>query len=573
MKLPLPEYRRYDWADAPADFAAALAVLFLSVPQALAYATIAGLPPAMGLYAAAWPAIFGTALRSSRHVVPGPTNALALLVGAALASVHHDPVMAAITLAFMVGILQTLAGLLRLGAVVDYISSPVVLGYITGAGILIGVGQLYNLSGTEGESGRIWTTVGGWVATLPDAQPLAFAVAGGTVAVIVGTRLLSKVVGFKIPGAIVAMVLALIVNVSLDLEGQGLKVISDIQPVPRGMPPLSVPDFGMVMDLIPGAVACTVLSLVESSAVGRSIATYTGQRVEASAEFVGQGIANLTAAFTTGFPVSGSLSRSALNFQAGARTRVAGVVTGLMILPVLLLFGGTLNHTPVASLAGLLMVVAWDLVDVPRIKEIVTATPSDRVAFGVTLLGTWVLSLDMAIYAGVGISIVLFLRNARLLTVSELVVGADGHVHELQPEWDEHPDTAALAELGGDAAVRIMNVEGATFFGAAGELNLALDHMIRDPAVKAVVVRLKRTQGMDVTAANVFKAAAERLQGQGRHLLLAGMEPDAAGVLDRAGVTAVVGADNTFPTTDQRFEAMHRARARAVELTTAPDRA
>ncbi|MEM6992721.1 MAG: SulP family inorganic anion transporter [Myxococcota bacterium] len=165
--LPLPRVQRYRRASLWPDLSAATTVLFLAVPQGLAYATIAGLPPAMGLYAAAIPTIVGSVFRSSSHVLSGPTNALSLLVGGATAvGLGADPAAVAITLALMVGVMQIAAGLLRLGTLVDYISSAVVLGYITGAAALIAVGQLHNLTGTRGPSGRIWEHVGGWLPQL-----------------------------------------------------------------------------------------------------------------------------------------------------------------------------------------------------------------------------------------------------------------------------------------------------------------------------------------------------------------------------------------------------------------------
>jgi sulfate permease, SulP family len=169
-----------------------------------------------------------------------------------------------------------------------------------------------------------------------------------------------------------------------------------------------------------------VLSLVESSSVARALAVRTGQRLDMAAEFAGQGIANLAAAFSGGYPVSGSLSRSALNQQAGAETRLSAVFCGLLMIGVLLVLGPIVERTPIASLAGLLLVLANDLVDRQRIRMVLRGTMSDRVAFVATLLGTWVLPLDQAIYAGVGISIILFLRRARLLTVREMVIGEKG---------------------------------------------------------------------------------------------------------------------------------------------------
>src|SRR5690606_28964009 len=186
----------------------------------------------------------------------------------------------------------------------------------------------------------------------------------------------------------------------------------------------------------------------------------------------------LAAALSGGYPVSGSLARSTLNEQAGARSRAAGVLTGLMMIVVPLLLASLLDHTPIASLAGLLLVVARDLIEVPRIRRTLGTSPGDGLAFLVTMIGTWTLRLDQAIYLGVGVSLVLFLRKARLLTVRELVVDETGRLQE-------HPLGQPLAaDTARCDAIRLLHVEGPLFFGSAGELRRALEQVIADPRLR-----------------------------------------------------------------------------------------
>ena len=557
--IPLPPIRRYDGKAFPADFLAAFTVLFLAVPQGLAYATIAGLPPAVGLYAATVPTIVAALFRSSSHVVSGPTNALSLLVGTAVAAgLGADPVEIALTLALMVGLIQVGAGVLRLGAIVDFISSAVVLGYITGAGVLIGVGQLYNGTGTAGDRGRIWVTVGGWIETLAQTQPIAVAVSVGTVFLVIGVRLLNRKLPWRLPSAIVAMVLALIANMAFGLEASGLKVVSDLSPIPAGLPELTLPDVSLAPKLVGVAVACAVLSLVESSSVARSIAGRTGQKIDGSTEFFGQGISNVAAAFFGGYPVSGSLSRSALNERAGAKTRLAGVITGSLMFVVLLAFGPILNHTPVASLAGLMFVVAYDLVDVPRIRTVMRTSRADAAAFVGTVVGTWTLSLDMAIYLGVGISLVMFLRTARLVRAVELISDASGHL-QARP----------LGPIEGDrecGRVRVINIEGPLFFGAAGELREVLTDAIRPESMRVLVVRLKRAHGIDATTATVFTDVANSLRLADRRLILVGMTTEDMEVLEKSGAADAIGQDCLFPTREKWFSALQSSLQRAASL-------
>lgn len=538
------------------DVAASLAVTFLAVPQGVAYAMIAGLPPAMGLYAAAIPTIVGSLFRSSKHVVSGPTNAISLLIGGAVAATTGDPLLAAATIAFTVGLMQTLAGLLGLGAIVDYVSGSVVLGYITGAGVLIGVGQLGNVTGTFQGSGHLLNKVGGWAAQAQGAHLASVVLALGTVAGMVLLRRFAP----RVPAAIVAMGAGTLLSWALDLGSTGMVLVRDLSPMPEGLPPLTMPDLSQVAMWFPVSLAATLLSLIESSSVGRGIASRTGQRLDTSIDFYGQGLANLAAAFTGGYPVSGSLSRSALNERAGAQTRLAGTLSGVFMLGVLVLFGGVVDHTPVPSLAGILLVVAANLVDLPHIREVLRASTGDRLAFAATVLGTWTLPLDQAILLGVGISIVLFLRRVRHLVVREMVVDPHGHLREANPEGCTNRSSV----------ITVLHIEGNLFFGAASELQRAIDDALRDRDPKVLVVRLKRTQGLDLTTASVLLSAHDAARAQGRTLLLAGLRPAEMTLLSRTGIAAQIGDAHLYPTQPGWFVAMDQALHHAVELAQPP---
>lgn len=551
----LPDLLGYDLGALRFDATAALVVTVMSVPQGIAYAMIAGLDPAIGLYAGAVPTILGSLLRSSSHVVTGPTNALSLLVGTAVAASASggDPTTAALVLALMVGTFQLAAGLLKLGAIVDYISSSVVTGYISGAGVLIGIGQLKNLTGTAGARGDVYTQVSSWVAGLGDTHVISVAIGLGTAALILALRRLPG----RLPVAAIVLGLAVVAAWLFGLDELGVRLARDIAPVPAGLPPLHVPSLSdFSLDLVPIAVAATVLSLVESSSVARSIASRTGQRLISDQEFVGQGAANLAAGFFGGYPTSGSLSRSALNERAGARTRIGGVLAGLMMIGVLLVAGPLVDWTPIPALAGLLLIVAADLVDLKKIRAILAGDLGDKLAFVATLIGTWVLSLDLAIYLGVGISLVLFLRRARQIVVRELVM--DGpRFRDIAPE-----DVIERPHPG----VRILHIEGSLFFGAASELTDALDQATIDPAVQVLIVRLKRTRGLDYTTATVFGAAHARLAAEGRHLFLVGLRPDAMRLLERVGVADELGRERLYPTQPGWFAAMDDAISDALAI-------
>ncbi|MSQ00804.1 MAG: SulP family inorganic anion transporter [Myxococcales bacterium] len=556
--LPLLDLRSWRAVDLPADLRAAAAVTVLSVPQGLAYAMLAGLPPVVGLYASIWPALFGALFRSSRHVVAGPTNALSLLVGTAVASVAASTgasaLTLAVTLALTVGAIQILAGLLRLGMLVDYISNSVVLGYITGAAVLIAAGQLANLTRTPMEGVDLGTRLVSWAGGASGADGITLALGGATVALLLLLRRLDP----RIPGPLVAMVFGVAMCVGFGLHAGGLRILEDLAPIGGAVLHWSRPELQWVGALLPAAVAATVLSLVEASSVGRSIAGRSGDRLDASVEFVGQGLANAAAAFTSGYPVSGSLSRSMTNWRTGGRSRLAGVFGAAMVAGVVLLAGPLVNQTPLATLAGILLVLASDLIDWARIRMTLKGGWGDGLAFAVTLIGAWVLRLDQAIYLGVALSIVLFLRRARMLTVTELVVDDDDHLRE-RAEDDE---------MGGRhcAAVRVLHVEGSLFFGAASELSESLDQVVGHPELRVLVLRLKRCHGLDVTTADVLRALVATMRRSGREVVLVGMRPDVMARMAALGLVEAFGAQNLFPTERGWFVAMDRALDRALDL-------
>ncbi|MEM6733262.1 MAG: SulP family inorganic anion transporter, partial [Myxococcota bacterium] len=329
-------------------------------------------------------------------------------------------------------------------------------------------------------------------------------------------------------------------------------------PVPGHLPPLTLPEWELAPSLISAAAACAVLSLVESSSVARSIASDTGQRIDASVEFAGQGLANVAAGLTGGFATSGSLTRSGLNHRIGARTRLSSTLSGVMMLAVLVSLGPVVDHTPIPVLAGVLFVVAADLIQLSRIRGVLRVSKSDAAAFLVTLLATWVLPLDQAIEVGIGISIVLFLRRARLLSVRELTPDLRGRLREFAVN-------AAPGAAG--SPIRFIHLEGSLFFGAATELRDGLDTIADDPGTQVLVLRIKRAQHVDYSTAEVLAALSHRMRKRGQHLLLVGMSPDTLSLLERAGVVAAVGDEHVFPTETGLFEAAAKAVRRAVELT------
>jgi SulP family sulfate permease len=302
-----------------------------------------------------------------------------------------------------------------------------------------------------------------------------------------------------------------------------------------------------------------VLSLVESSSVARALASHSGQRLDLAAEFSGQGLANLAAAFSGGYPVSGSLGRSTLNQRAGSASRLSAAFCGLLTISILLFLGSFVGQTPVASLAGLLLVLANDLVDRDQIKLILHGTRTDRAAFLSTMFGAWLLPLDQAIYLGVGLSIVMFLRRARMLSVREMIIGEKGRFREVEPD-------AAEAKTG-CSAIRILNLTGPLFFAVTGELENALDPFLRDTTVRVLILRLRQAHDIDITTATALAATARRFASTGRVVILLGLRQSTQALVEKSGLADQIGKENLFPAQAGWFTAMEAALRRALEIT------
>jgi sulfate permease, SulP family len=484
----------------------------MAIPQGIAYALIAGIPPVMGLYAATVPTIVGSLMRSSRHVITGPTNALSLLFAGTLAlNLSADPAEIALTTALMVGLFQILAGWFRVGALIGLISSSVVLGYITGAGVLIAVGQLPNLTGTSAAHGNIYQMLSGWFAQLDSVSWLSVSIGLTTTLFIAALKKFRQ----TLPSPVIAIVLATLCSSIFGLSEGGLSIIQNISPIPSGFPQFTQPDLSLVPSLLPIAFALTMLSLVESSSVARTLAFESKQPIDNNVEFSGQGLANITAAFCGGYPISGSPSRSKLNQVAGAQTRMAGVLSGTMMLAVLAGFGELINQTPLAALAGLLMIVAWDLIDLPRIRATLRSALADKVSFLITLVATCTLTLDLAIYTGIALSILMNIMGYRKLRAFQYSIRGT----ELQAT--PLSDSPGLTDM----VFRVVGLDGKLFFGAETKLRKILKQVLTPEVTRCVVIHIEDKSQIDFSIATCILEFSNQLQAQDGTLILSGLSP------------------------------------------------
>lgn len=412
----LPNYRR---ADLSGDVIAGLTVAVMLVPQSMAYALLAGLPPVVGLYAALVPpalyALFGT----SRQLAVGPVAMDSLLVAmgvGALAESGSDTYLAmAILLAAMVGAIQLVLGLVRAGFLVNFLSKPVVSGFTSAAALIIGFSQLKHLLGVElPRDHRVHLLLWEAAGKLGDTHLTTLAVGGAAIVMLLGFKRLQKKVGRALPGALVVVALATIAVVLGDLDGAG--GLAAVGTVPAGLPGLALPKFeqAWLVDLLPVAGTIALVAFMEAISVARFVASREKYTVDPNQELIGLGVSNLGGALTGGYPVAGGFSRTAVNVQAGARTPLASLITAALVGLTLALLTPLFEHLPIAALAAIIMVAVFGLVDVEAARRLWRTSKSDFALLAITFAATLQLGITEGIATGVGASLALFvIRSTR----------------------------------------------------------------------------------------------------------------------------------------------------------------
>ncbi len=546
-------YRR-SWL--PDDVSAGLTLALLSVPQAIAYAIMAGLPPIYGLYSCIVVGIIGSLMSSSEHLVPGPTNSVAILISSAimtssLAAVRENPAIIIPLLALLIGGIQLLFGLLKLGNLTQFVSRSVVVGFTAGAGLLIALNQLAPLLGVEQPNAvhmleHVGRTLEQWRHT--NLYALAIGIAS-----IVVTVTASRWLPRWLPAPLLVVIASALAVEVFHLEDKGVKLIGDL---PSRLPGVQLPFFGVRMfaDIADAALAMAILGCIETLSIAKSIAMTTDQRLDNNQGCIGLGLANIAAAFFQCMPGSGSFTRSALSSIAGAQTRFAGVFSGLWIAVILVVFGRWVHYIPLASLAGLLIVIAGSMFRWHHIRIAFRATRSDAIVLVLTFVSALVMGLRQAIYLGVISSLLLFLRKA-----------SAPHLVEYDFAGETMREINATSERS-HPGISIIHVEGDLFFGAAELFEDEVRRLVRDRNIRVVILRMKNARHLDATTVMALEALLRFLRAGNRLLLVSGPSPVMMGVLNRSGLLDEIGRDCVFEAEENLTASTRKALIRAKQF-------
>ncbi|MCB1756155.1 MAG: sulfate permease [Gammaproteobacteria bacterium] len=534
-----------------ADLIAGITVALVLVPQSMAYAQLAGLPPYIGLYASFLAPIVAALFGSSRQLQNGPVAVISLMTAAALAPMSLDPsayISYAAILALMVGIFQLVLGLLRLGVLVDFLSHPVVIGFTNAAAIVIGSLQLGKLFGIKLDGNK---------PLLETYLDLLKAIPGSTHWLTLGIGVLSLVLLIamrrfypKWPGALVTVAVATVISWLIGFEALGGAVVGA---VPPGLPHIVVPGVENLRfaELLMPAFIIALLSFVEAFSIAKAIASETRHRLSADQEMVGKGLANIVAGLSQGYAVSGSFSRSAVAFSAGAKTGFTAIVSGIVVGLTLWFFTPLLYHLPLATLAAVIIIAVIGLIKIEPFNHAWRVNPHDGfvalTVFVVTILTAP--HLENGIFVGVALSIMFYLYRTMQPHFAEVAMDREGVFRDAHLFGMKTSDTLALFRYDGDL-----------YFANAGYLERRLLNAVADkPKLKVLILDLEAVDQIDATGEEMLAHMAERLRQAGIEFFIARPKPKLLNALKRSGLYQRIGAERIF---SRRKEAIHSIKSR-----------
>ncbi|MDO9087692.1 MAG: SulP family inorganic anion transporter [Anaerolineaceae bacterium] len=531
------------------DLQAALTVALIAIPQSMAYALIAGINPIYGLAGVIIPAILAPIFGSSNYLVTGLSNAIAITTAGVLAGYTGtaDYLAMVFTLAIISGLVKLIFGLFRLGWITRIISNSVLTGFLLGLGLLIIVNQLSPITGIPrpNESRAIFT-LAAEITHLNLVNPYVIVVGLGTIILLLSMRKMDR----RFPAEMVTIVIASLFVALMGWRENGVRIIGDLGDLPGFgvhlfIPKLSRQDWQF---LIPGGLAVALMSMVEALTLSKSVALAKGQHLNVSKELVGQGIASLVGGFFQAPPSSGSTARTAVNMGSGARTKYAAMLSGILVLPAAIWLKDWIEFIPLTALGAVVVVSATRIVNWNHVRMTWNSRGTSRMVMIVTFISTLIFPLQIAIFMGIGISLLFYLFESSQLTVNYITL-EDGGKYCQNNEvkfWEE------------GLPVVVMSVEGPLHFAAVDEFEKHLDEALECGA-KVVVVRLRSAQIVASTAISVLAAEMRHAEIMDARIFLSGIDHDLYQHLKDSGVLDMIGEDAVFLGNRQIFSATQEA--------------
>ncbi len=520
------------------DLLAGITGAVIALPQGVAYALIAGLPAEYGLYSAIVVCILASLFGSSHHMVSGPTAALSIVlmsVISPLASGTQDYIQQAVTLTLMVGVIQLAMGALRLGSLVNFISHTVVIGFTAGAAVLIAASQLQHLLGVEIASGLSLVDELQVIALqIPNTHSLSLAIGAVSLIISVIARRISR----KLPHLLLGLGAASLLSWAIDGPQHGVALVGAL---PSELPSFASPQFSAaaVKTLSSGALAIAMLGLIEAVSIARAISLRSGQRINGNQEFVGQGLSNFVGAFFGCFVGSGSFTRSGANYDAGAQTPLAAIFSSLLLALIVVFIPDVTAYLPMPAIAGSIMLIAWNLFDFKHIKEILRANYNEVAVLAATFLSTLFIELEFAIYVGVMLSLVLYLRRTSRPRVLELTAQEASFRQQLNQIGLEQSDWCPQ--------IKLIRVDGSLFFGSADHVQRRLRELTSSGNTRVLLIG-SGINFIDLAGAQMLEQEAQRLESAGGYLAIIALKHSVIDELKDSGYLDKIGEARLFAT-------------------------
>lgn len=524
-----------------ADLIAGLTGAMIVLPQGVAFATIAGLPPEYGLYAAMVPAIMGAMFGSSWHLVSGPTTAISIAVFASVSpfaepgSAHYISLV--LTLTFLAGLFQLIMGLARMGALVNFISHTVVIGFTAGAAVLIAGSQIKHFLGLQMQRGLPFYEILHQVyVQFGSINPYVTAVGAITlVSGIVLKKLMPKM--YMILAMVIGSVVAIVINQTAG--GPDVTQIKTVGALAAHLPPLTHPDLSLsaIQQVLFPALIVTMLALTEAVSISRAIAVKSEQRIDGNQEFIGQGLSNIFGSFFSSYPSSGSFNRSGVNYAAGAKTPLAAVYSSVFLVVILMAVASLAAYLPTAAMAGILFLVAYGLIDFHHIHSILHTSKQETAILMVTLVGT-LIDLEKGIFFGIILSLMLYLyRTSRPAVIAVVPDSEPGSYHYVPAE--NKPECPQM---------KILRMQGSVFFGAVNHVQQVLQDVDEsNPDQKHVLLASSGMNFIDIAGAEMLVQEARRRKKIGGGLYFYRMQNGVRDLLIKGNYMQAIGEENLFP--------------------------
>lgn len=531
-----------------ADLLAGLTGAVIVLPQGVAFATIAGLPPEYGLYTAMVTPIIAALFGSSRHLVSGPTTAISIVIFSAVS--HHaevgtpEFVNMALTMTFLAGVYQLVFGLARLGKLVDFVSHTVVIGFTAGAAILIATSQMKHITGIFVPKGESFLYT--WVDLYQGIEQLNLFNLGIAAATLF-SALLTKKFFPRLPNLLIGMVAGSLVALGMREYTNSIQLVGEI---PAHLPPLSSPDVSLeiIRQLAPEAFAIALLGLIEAVSISRAVATRSGQRINANQEFIGQGMSNMLGSFFSSYAGSGSFTRSGVNYSAGAQTPLSAIFAALALMLIVLLIAPLTAYLPIAAMGGVILLVAYNLIDFRHIKETLIFSKTESSILLTTFFATLFLELEFAIYMGVLLSLMIFLAKTSTPEVPQLSIGVDDQGKRKFIALEERP----VAEC---PQLKIIRIDMSVYFGSINHIQKVITRIVEKEGVYHILIDASGINFIDLAGAEGLVSENKQLQRLGGGLYFVGLKPSVYEAIARSHFVNHIGNDHFF---DRKHEAIRK---------------